>query len=73
MLECVDALKYNLNIDKQHSLVFGWRRIHDALLLPEQCHLPVVLLEIGVLHQDVVTLKYVSSTPFSTRGPTAVA
>ena len=66
MLVCVDALKYYLNIDKQHSLVFGWRRIHDALLLPEQCHLPVVLLEIGVLHQDVVAGEDVPGTALAT-------
>ena len=35
----------NLNIYEEHRCVFGGRGVEDALLLPEERHDPVVLLQ----------------------------
>ena len=46
--------------------MFGGRGVEDALLLPEERHDPVVLLEVGVLHQDVVAGEDVPGTALAT-------
>ena len=40
-----EIIYLDLNIDEEHRCVFGGRGVEDALLLPEERHDPVVLLQ----------------------------
>ena len=40
-----EIIYLHLNIDEEHRCVFGGRGVEDALLLPEERHDPVVLLQ----------------------------
>ena len=60
-----------LHIHQQDGLVFGGAR-PQALRLPRPGLQPVVLLEVGVLHYDVMAGEDVPGAALATTGPTAV-
>ena len=60
-----------LHVHHQYGLVLGGAG-SQALLLPQDVHEPVVLLQVGVLHQDVVAGEDVPGAALATAGPAAV-